>query len=608
MHLSNMEVKKAVVGMVFVAMMSSQGVSLDLKIDQALVILHNTLSQHNVSILYLSDYCYKCLYQVLLHAGTQQGDSPTNSSAVVSVLFPLTFQIVIGDDHNHSVICSYYGSYGEFGHYSIWVHSTSSDELISNLLCSYITDQAPVNSYIPIAVIFAVTVGLISIYVTGGYVYRMKCFQRSVQQLLRSPAHSISIELAPVSDADASAKATKPKSRRLRSLDTFRGLALTIMVFVNYGGGSYWFFEHAPWNGLTVADLVMPWFVFIIGTSAALSFSAMLRRGVRRLQLLRKLSWRTAILLLIGVFFISYGPAGGPISWERARIPGVLQRLGFTYFVIAVMETCCAKKDLKQYADRIWSPVREILIYWPEWIFITILELLWLCLTFLLPVPGCPTGYLGAGGIGDDGKFSNCTGGAAGYIDKWLLGTNHIYNWPTCKVLYHTTEPFDPEGILGTINSVLMAFIGLQAGKIILAYRPNNFSILKRFLIWALLLGVFSAILSKCSREEGFIPVNKNLWSLSYVTTSGCFSFILLGLMYYIIDMKEWWGGEPFIFPGMNSIFVYVGHSILGGYFPFSWEMNWNTHAERLLQDLVGTAIWVFIAFLLFRKRFFLKI
>ncbi|XP_067828430.1 heparan-alpha-glucosaminide N-acetyltransferase [Heptranchias perlo] len=386
-------------------------------------------------------------------------------------------------------------------------------------------------------------------------------------------------------------------------------LALTVMVFVNYGGGSYWFFEHAPWNGLTIADLVMPWFVFIIGTSVALSFSAMLRRGIHRLQLLRKLTWRTIILLLIGAFYINYGPADGPLSWERTRIPGVLQRLGFTYFVIAVMETCCAKKELKQHTDCIWAPVRDILIYWPEWIFMALLETLWLCLTFLLPVPGCPRGYLGAGGIGDDGKFPNCTGGAAGYIDRWLLGANHIFNWPTCKELYRTTVPFDPEGILGTINSIVMAFIGMQAGKIVLVYRPSNISILKRFLIWAVLLGIISAVLTKCRREEGFIPVNKNLWSLSFITTMGCFSFILLSLMYYIIDMKEWWGGEPFIFPGMNSIFVYVGHSVLGWYFPFSWEMKYkNSHAERLLQDLVGTAVWVFIAYLLYRKKFFLKI
>ncbi|XP_069467701.1 heparan-alpha-glucosaminide N-acetyltransferase-like [Ambystoma mexicanum] len=389
----------------------------------------------------------------------------------------------------------------------------------------------------------------------------------------------------------------------------FTEFALTVMIFVNYGGGGYWFFEHAPWNGLTVADLVMPWFVFIIGTSVALAFSAMIKRGVTRLQLVQKITWRTIVLMLIGLCFLNYGPADGPLSWSWARIPGVLQRLAFTYFTIGLMQTCFGKDVQACETVAWWAPVRDLVCYWPEWICIALLETLWLGLTFLLSVPGCPTGYLGPGGIGDQGRYPTCTGGAAAYIDKWLLGKSHIYGYPTCKELYKTTEPFDPEGVLGTINSVLMAFFGLQAGKIILIYRKQPCSILKRFAVWASLLGIISAILTKCSRDEGFIPVNKNLWSLSFVTTLGCFSFVVLGLMFYVIDVKHWWGGQPFIFPGMNSIFVYVGHSLLGSYFPFNWEMkSWTSHTEPLSQDLLGTSIWVFVAYLLFRKKFFLKI
>ncbi|GLD56086.1 heparan-alpha-glucosaminide N-acetyltransferase-like protein [Lates japonicus] len=121
--------------------------------------------------------------------------------------------------------------------------------------------------------------------------------------------------------------------------------------------------------------------------------------------------------------------------------------------------------------------------------------------------------------------------------------------------------------------------------------------------------GISAAILSKCTRDGGFIPVNKNLWSLSYVTCMGCFSFLLLGGMYFVTDIKGWWGGQPFIYPGMNSILVYVGHSLLGFYFPFSWEMRiQQSHWEWLFQSLWGTALWVLIAYLLYRKKFFLKI
>ncbi|KAJ8412810.1 hypothetical protein AAFF_G00117610 [Aldrovandia affinis] len=259
------------------------------------------------------------------------------------------------------------------------------------------------------------------------------------------------------------------------------------MVFVNYGGGQYWFFQHAPWNGLTVADFVMPWFVFIIGTSVVLAFSSLRRKGTTRLQMLRKLTWRSTVLIVIGFCFINYSPRDGLLSWSWARIPGVLQRLGFTYLVLGLMETFSAETDIPLQEHRWWRPLQEVVLFWPQWVFIILLETLWICLTFLMPVPGCPIGYLGAGGIGDGGLYPNCTGGAAGYIDRWLMGDN-IYRYPTCKELYRTTQPFDPEGVLGTINSVVMGFAGMQAGKIFLFYRKRDSSILPRFLVWATLL------------------------------------------------------------------------------------------------------------------------
>ncbi|XP_048361785.1 heparan-alpha-glucosaminide N-acetyltransferase-like [Sphaerodactylus townsendi] len=382
-------------------------------------------------------------------------------------------------------------------------------------------------------------------------------------------------------------------------------LSLTLMIFVNYGGGGYWFFEHAAWNGLTVADLVMAWFVFIIGTSVGLAFHAMMKRGVSCGQLIRKLTWRTVVLFLIGVCFLNYGPADGPLSWSWARIPGVLQRLGCTYFVLASMQACFGIKDLD--GDRFghwWASIRDVLLFWPEWIIVAALETLWLVLTFHLPVPGCPSPYW---------QQPSKSTWLVGILGKhWLsrIGVDVTDGQIPCGCeLYKTTQPFDPEGILGTINSIVMAFFGLQAGKIILMYRQQPQSILKRFLIWAILLGILSAVLSKCTQNEGFIPINKNLWSLSYVTTLSSFSFVLLAIMFYVIDVKSWWGGQPFIFPGMNSIFVYVGHSLLGSYFPFKWEMKSPvTHIELLFQNLLGTSIWVVVAYLLYRKKFFLKI
>ncbi|XP_077352550.1 heparan-alpha-glucosaminide N-acetyltransferase [Festucalex cinctus] len=564
-----------------------------LKMDQALLIFHNQLPTE-VEVLYTSDYCYKCVHQNLVHVNS----SYSNVSTVISTKFSLSMQLESGD--RNAILCRWTQTYEEGGHYSVWILKSDS---ASNATCIHVVDKGPHNTYLPILVAALSLAVIALLFVVTPYIYR-KCIVKTV--CCQRPQYSLDNDEVHATQAEGSA--TKVKHKRLCSLDAFRGFALTVMVFVNYGGGGYWFFQHAPWNGLTVADLVMPWFVFIIGTSVVMALSSMQKRGVGRLQLLQKITWRTAVLLTLGFCFLNYSPRDGPLSWSWLRIPGVLQRLGFTYFVLALLQILWGYKENPQKADHWWAPIQDVVLYWPQWLTVILFESLWLCLTFLLPVPNCPTGYLGAGGIGDEGHYPNCTGGAAGYIDRWLFGDN-MYRYPTCKEMYRTTQPFDPEGILGTINSVVMGFLGMQAGKIIIFYKGKNIHILCRFLVWATILGISAAILSKCTRDEGFIPVNKNLWSLSYVTCMGSLSFLLLAGMYLITDVLGWWGGQPFIYPGMNSILVYVGHSLLGFYFPFSWEMRFQeNHWEWLFQSLWGTALWVIIAYVLYRKKFFLKI
>uniref|UniRef100_A0A8C9TCC1 Heparan-alpha-glucosaminide N-acetyltransferase n=1 Tax=Scleropages formosus TaxID=113540 RepID=A0A8C9TCC1_SCLFO len=453
-----------------------------------------------------------------------------------------------------------YFHFGEHGNYSLWVKNLTD----SDVNCTVVVDGEPTPVIVKLTLVL---------------------------QELGSPNRAI----------DSSTDCIPPlvPSNRLRSLDTFRGLSLVIMVFVNYGGGRYWFFKHESWNGLTVADLVFPWFVFIMGTSIALALNTLVRRGTPHCRILHKVLWRSLQLFLLGVLVINPSYCQGPLSWDTLRIPGVLQRLAFSYVVAASLDLM----------DAWWYPARDVLLYWPAWFCVIVLETIWLCLTFLLPVPGCPNGYLGPGGIGDFGLYPNCTGGAAGYIDRWLLGTHHIYQNPSSRVLYQTRMPYDPEGVLGSINSVLMTFLGLQAGKIILHYKDQHAKIMSRFAIWGFVLGIISSILTKCSKDHGFIPVNKNLWSLSYVTTLSCFAFVILLIIYYIVDVKKWWSGSPFFYPGMNSILIYVGHEVFEDYFPFKWKMsNSQSHTEHLAQNLVATSFWVLISYLLYRKKIFWKI
>ncbi|XP_064190638.1 heparan-alpha-glucosaminide N-acetyltransferase isoform X1 [Anguilla rostrata] len=581
-----------------------------LKMDEAALTINNEL-QSGIVVSWLSDHCYQCLFQPLGVVPAAQEPGLTNSTDVtVGTQHPLTLQ-VNGSQVNHE-LCRIHFHFGEHGNYSLWVRDLN-DSVVN---CSMVTDREPVNSYLPILVAFLVYAGLSILVAIGSAVMRLNVVRNllfrlgntvETERLINSELGSPNRTLESSSDSPIPPTAT---SSRLRSLDTFRGLSLVIMVFVNYGGGRYWFFRHESWNGLTVADLVFPWFVFIMGTSISLSVSGALHRGSSRRRLFGKVLWRSLQLFLIGVLVINPNYCQGPLSWDSLRIPGVLQRLGFTYLCVASLDLLVAKTRLDNIpTDAWWYSGRDFLLYWPAWICVIVMETLWLCLTFALPVPGCPTGYLGPGGIGDFGQYPNCTGGAAGFIDRWLLGSSHIYQNPSSRVLYQSRVPYDPEGVLGSISSVIMAFLGLQAGKIILHYKDLHSTIMTRFLMWGFALGIISAILTRCSKDQGFIPINKNLWSLSYVTTLSCFAFVALCLIYYAVDVKRWWSGAPFFYPGMNSILVYVGHEVFEEYFPFRWRMiNSQSHGEHLAQNLVATSVWVLIAYMLYRKKIFWKI
>ncbi|XP_078115718.1 heparan-alpha-glucosaminide N-acetyltransferase isoform X2 [Sander vitreus] len=583
-----------------------------LRMDEAILTVNNELDTE-VVVSWMSERCFQCLYQQLgvVPAGPSPGQ-PSSVDFVVSTQHGITLQL--NSTPVQLELCTVPFHFGEHGNYSLWVKNLNDSAVVN---CSVVTDADPVNSYIPILVAFLIFAGLalasaigtiiLGLDVVKGILFRLGGSmetERLINSELGSPGRTASLV------ADNILPPPPSPSKRLRSLDTFRGIALVIMIFVNYGGGRYWFFRHESWNGLTVADLVFPWFVFIMGTSIALSINSMLRAGSTRCSLLRKVVWRSLQLFIIGVFIINPNYCQGPFSWDNMRIPGVLQRLACSYLVVACLDLLVARGHLDILTtDALWAPGLDILLYWPAWLCVLFLEIIWLCLTFLLPVPDCPTGYLGPGGIGDMGLYANCTGGAAGFIDRWLLGESHIYQTPSSRVIYATRMPYDPEGVLGSINSILMAFLGLQAGKIILHYRDLHTRIMSRFLIWGLLLGVISAALTKCSTDQGFIPVNKNLWSLSYVTTLACFAYVLLVLVYYTVDVKKWWSGAPFYYPGMNSILVYVGHEVFEEYFPFRWRMtNSQSHTEHLTQNLVATSCWVFISYMLYRKKIFWKI
>ena len=226
--------------------------------------------------------------------------------------------------------------------------------------------------------------------------------------------------------------------------------------------------------------------------------------------------------------------------------------------------------------------------------------------TFLAPVHGCPTGYLGPGGLHDGARHFNCTGGAAGFIDRRLFG-DHMYTHPTSQKVYDSSVPYDPEGVLGSLTSIFLVYLGIVAGKTILIY-PDPKQRIIRWAVWAVTLGLAAGALCGFAKEGGIIPVNKNLWSLSYVLTSGSFAFSLFLLLYLLIDVCDVWSGSPFFYAGMNSIVLYVGHELCEGYFPLDWVPFTPGHAELLLMNTWATMCWMLVSFGLYKSNFFLSV
>lgn len=226
--------------------------------------------------------------------------------------------------------------------------------------------------------------------------------------------------------------------------------------------------------------------------------------------------------------------------------------------------------------------------------------------------PSISSGYLGPGGIHlykDIASYpspSHCIGGAAGYIDTQILTIHHIFKFPTALSTYEA-GPFDPEGILGTLPSIFQVWLGVQTGMTLQVF-PTAKARLIRWSLWAILTGGVGAALSSAKQTGGLIPLNKNLWSLSYVAVTTCFALLLLITLFVLIDLKKWWSGSPFYEPGMNSILLYVGHSV--GYVILPFHFGYKaamvgTHFVRLVEALWGTSLWVLIAIYLCNIEYF---
>jgi|HubBroStandDraft_5_1064220.scaffolds.fasta_scaffold89414_2 predicted acyltransferase len=308
-------------------------------------------------------------------------------------------------------------------------------------------------------------------------------------------------------------------STRLTSLDLFRGATIAAMILVNNPGNdhAYWPLEHAEWNGWTPTDLIFPFFLFIVGVSLVFSFESRLGKGDSRAALLRHTFRRAVIIFAIGLALNSLVDL---LLSRGVRIPGVLQRIGICYFAASLLYLYARPRT------RVFIVAALLIGYW--------------ILMRFLPVPGF-------GVPGRDIPFLNPDANLGAYLDRRFL----LHLWGSSSRLYEITR--DPEGLLSTMPAIATALLGVFTGEWLRSNRtPQNKA------LGMLVFGLIGLILGKAWGI--WFPINKKLWTSSFVLFTAGFALVCLALCYWATDIKRWRGPwtKPFLIFGRNAITAYV--------------------------------------------------
>jgi predicted acyltransferase len=308
----------------------------------------------------------------------------------------------------------------------------------------------------------------------------------------------------------------KNASPRLLSLDVFRGLTVMVMVLVNNPGDwghIYAPLEHAAWNGCTVADLVFPFFLFIVGVSIVYALGTKKQDVTQHNALILKIVRRAAIIFALGLFMALY------LYWDfsTVRITGVLFRIALVYLIAGII---FIKSGYKTQAGLLFF----------------ILIVYYILLT-QIPVPG----------VGKPNLQPETNLGA--WLDRLIFTTAHLWK---------QSVTWDPEGILGTLPAVGTALIGILTGTWL---KRTDVTATKKVGVM-LAAGVVLAITGLIFNS--IFPINKALWTSSFVLFTGGLAVVLLSLCYWLIDVKGYQKfTKPFVVYGVNAITVFVASGLM---------------------------------------------
>ena len=358
------------------------------------------------------------------------------------------------------------------------------------------------------------------------------------------------------------------KKQRLLSLDVLRGMTVAGMILVNNGyGDSFAPLGHSKWNGMTPCDLVFPFFLFMVGVSIFLSLS----RHAGEAGVAMKIFKRTVLMFVIGVALHAWDM----LIWgDAAEIPGhlriwgVLQRIALSYCGASFIFLLCKGKHL-------WKITLSLLVLY----------------AIILLVGN------GYSEVAEENWLAK--------VDKALFG-NHLY-----KKALDGRSPIDPEGLVGVISGIAHCLIGVICGKAIMESKGLSEKIMN-------ILVIASAMMIGGYLLSYGLPLNKRIWSPSYVLVTCGMGAALLGLFTWLIDLKGYkkWS-IVFQWFGMNALFVYVlsemfpsVFGVLGiseaiyDFWGFISIPEWHSLCYALTID----AIMAFFAWLLFRKKIIIKL
>lgn len=360
--------------------------------------------------------------------------------------------------------------------------------------------------------------------------------------------------------------------KRLASLDTLRGFDMMFIMGVASlivaicqlfpGGGECWLAQqmyHVGWDGLHHHDTIFPLFLFIAGVSFPFSYAKQQARGISKGGIYCKIFRRALILVLLGMVVEGLLQ----FNFSELRFFSVLGRIGLAWMFAALLYIN-AKPGTR-------AVVAAVI-------------LAGYCVLCRIPAPDVP----GADPLSMEGCL-------VGYIDRCLF-PGHLYE-----------GNFDPEGLLSLLPAIVTAMLGMFAGEVV---RGSGSGGRKTLVLLAAAVAMLAAglVLSR------WFPINKKLWSSSFVLVVGAYSMAMFALFYWIIDVKGWDGWTmPFKVIGMNSITIYMAQGIIDFHYTRDYLFG---GLAGLMPDAVAKVVlcagyvavcWLFLYFL-YKKKVFIKI